>query len=76
MARDIKQIAAELLDLPVTERAELATQLLDSLEDLTEEESDKLWADEAEWRLDEYKRGNIKATPADQVFARLRTRRL
>lgn len=76
MARDIKQIAAELLDLSVTERAKLASQLLDSLEDLTEEESDRLWAEEAEWRLDEYERGNIKAMPADEVFARLRTRRI
>jgi putative addiction module component (TIGR02574 family) len=75
MARDLKEIAAELLDLTITERAELASQLLDSLEDLSEEESDRLWADEAEWRLAEYERGAVKATPANEVFARLRTRR-
>lgn len=74
MARELNDIAAEALELPITDRAELATQLLDSLEDLSEEESDALWADEAERRYAEYKAGNIKAVPADEVFARLRAR--
>ena len=75
MARQLKDIAAEALELPLTARAELATQLLDSLEDISEEESDALWADEAEQRYAAYKAGEIKAVPADEVFARLRSRR-
>jgi len=75
MARQLKDIAAEALELPLTARAELASQLLDSLDEISEEESDALWADEAERRYAAYKAGEIKAAPADEVFARLRSRR-
>ena len=74
MARELKDIAAEVLDLPLTARAELASQLLDSLEDISEEESDALWAEEAEERYLAYKAGEIKAVPAEKVFTRLRSR--
>ena len=75
MSRDPKDIVAEALDLPLTARAELASLLLDSLEDLSDEDSDQLWAQEAERRFAEYKAGNIEAVPAEEVFARLRSRR-
>lgn len=41
---------------------------------LSEEESDQLWAEEAERRFVEYKAGNIESVPSDEVFARLRAR--
>jgi putative addiction module component (TIGR02574 family) len=47
---------------------------LDSLDDLSEEESDRLWAEEAERRFADYKAGNVEAIPADEVFAHLRAR--
>jgi putative addiction module component (TIGR02574 family) len=75
MSRDFKDIAAEALNLPLNARAELASDLLDSLDDLTDAENDQLWAEEAERRLAAYKAGEIVATPADEVFARLRSRR-
>lgn len=62
MRRDLKHIAAEVLDLP-------------SADDLSEEESDQLWAAEAERRYAEYKAGNIGAVDAEEVFARLRSTR-
>lgn len=74
MSRDVKDIIAEALDLPLTARAELASQLLDSLDNLSDEENDQLWAEEAERRFAEYKAGNIQTVPADEVFARLRAR--
>lgn len=46
-----------------------------SLQDLSEEEYDQLWAAEAERRYAAYKAGTIEATPADEVFARLRSHR-
>jgi putative addiction module component (TIGR02574 family) len=73
MSRDPKQIVAEALELPLTARAELASQLLDSLDDLSEEENEQLWAAEGERRYAEYKAGNIDAVPAEEVFARLRS---
>lgn len=42
---------------------------------VSEEESDALWAEEAERRFAEYKAGHIKAFPAEEVFERLRARR-
>jgi putative addiction module component (TIGR02574 family) len=75
MPKDLKDVAAEALELPLTARAELASRLLDSLDDLSEEENDQLWAQEAERRYSEYKAGNIEAVPADEVFARLRARK-
>ncbi|HEY0157936.1 MAG TPA: addiction module protein [Thermoanaerobaculia bacterium] len=74
MARDLEEIAAEALALPLTARAELASQLLESLDDLTDEENERLWAAEAERRFAEYKAGNIDSVPAEELFARLRSR--
>ena len=75
MSRDLKDIAAEALELPLTARAELASQLLDSLDEISEEENDQLWAQEAERRYAEYKAGNIESVSAEEVFARLRSRK-
>lgn len=75
MSRDLKDIAAEVLELPLTARAELASQLLDSLDDLTEAEADQLWADEAERRYEAYKAGEMESVSADELFARLRSRK-
>jgi len=75
MSRNPKDIAAEALELPLAARAELASQLLESLDDLSEEENDQLWAKEADRRYAEYKAGNIEAISADEVFARLRARK-
>ena len=75
MSRNFKDIVAEVLELPLTARAELASELLDSLDDLSEEESDQLWAEEAERRFADYKAGKIEAVPAEEVFARLQSRR-
>ncbi|MBV8519714.1 MAG: addiction module protein [Acidobacteria bacterium] len=75
MSRPLKDIAAEALELPIAARADLASQLLDSLEEISEEENDQLWAQEAERRYRAYKEGRADAVPAEEVFARLRARR-
>ena len=75
MNRDPKDITAEALELPINARAELASRLLDSLDDLSEEENDQLWAQEAERRYADYKAGKIESVPAEEVFGRLRARK-
>lgn len=75
MSRDVKDLAAEALQLPLAARAELASQLLESLDDLSEKEIEQLWAAEAERRYAEFKAGRIEAIPADEVFAALRSRK-
>jgi len=75
MARKLKDIAVEALELPLIARANLAKQLLDSLEDITEEEHERLWAEEADRRYADYKADKVKAIPAEEVFASLRSRK-
>jgi len=75
MSRDPKDVAAEALELPLKARAELASQLLESLDELSEEENDESWAVEAERRYAEYKAGNIDSVSAEDLFDRLRARR-
>ncbi|MEA2166636.1 MAG: hypothetical protein QOK37_4763 [Thermoanaerobaculia bacterium] len=73
MSRTPEDIIADALQLPIRDRAVLASRLLDSLDDLSEEESDQL-AEEAERRYAGFKAGEIEAIAAEEVFARLRSR--
>ena len=75
MNRRMEELEQEVLGLDVSARAELARTLVDSLDDLSEEEWDRLWGEEAERRYDEFLAGRAKAYPADEVFARIRARK-
>ena len=72
--RTVEQIEAEILRLDLRDRAALAKSLLDSLESLSEEEYEQLWAGEAEARYAEFKAGRTSAVNGDEVFARVRAR--
>ncbi len=71
MATTTEDILQQLLSLPAETRARLAEQLLESLEP-SDEKIRELWADEAERRLDAFERGEMKAIPAEEVFAKYR----
>ena len=60
-------IRREALALPVQERAELAEQLLSSLDSLSEVEIEQLWLQEAARRAEELDRGLAKRVAADDV---------
>ena len=60
-------IRREALLLPVQERAELAEQLLSSLEVLSEAEIEQLWLREAARRAEELNQGVARRVPADEV---------
>ena len=60
-------IRREALSLPVQERAELAEQLLSSLDALSEIEIEQLWLLEAARRAAEMDRGLTKRASADEV---------
>jgi putative addiction module component (TIGR02574 family) len=74
MARKLEEIAAEAMELTSDARAALAKRLLDSLENISPEEHEKLWVEEAARRYEELKSGTARAIPAEEVFAKL-TRR-
>ena len=63
-----EQILQDALALPAVERASIAESLLSSL-DRPDPAIDALWAREAEDRLAAYDTGQMKAIPAEEVFA-------
>jgi putative addiction module component (TIGR02574 family) len=64
---NIETIRREALLLSPQERAELAEQLLSSLDNLTEAEVEQLWFQEAARRADELDQGGVVRIPADEV---------
>jgi putative addiction module component (TIGR02574 family) len=75
----VKEIATAAMKLDSKKRARLAAQLIESLreeeEKLSPEEWEKLWAREAERRLEELRQGKAKEIPSEEVFARARALR-
>ena len=69
MEKASKIILNQALDLPANERAILAEQILLSL-DLPDAELDELWAVQAERRIDEYEKGNVKTKSAQEVLGK------
>ena len=62
------QVISDALSLPPRSRAKLAEQLLKSLDDPKQKETDCLWADEAGDRIDAYEIGELKAIAGEAVF--------
>ena len=66
-------IRREALSLPVRERAELAEQLLSSLDALSETEIAQLWLQEAARRGEELDQGLARRVSADEVRRQAQT---
>jgi hypothetical protein len=62
------------LQLEPTTRAALARTLLASLDDLPDQEYERLWAEEAEARYADFLTGRTTAVDGDEVFARAHAR--
>ena len=65
------EILKEALKLPATERAELIDGLLSSLDE-PDRNLDRLWAKEAEDRINAYDQGQIKALTIQEVLEKYR----
>jgi putative addiction module component (TIGR02574 family) len=63
----------EAVSLPVEKRTQLVDKLLQSLNP-TQSEIDKLWAEEAERRVQEIVEGSVETVPGDKVFSKIRER--
>lgn len=68
----IEELESELLKLPAHERARLARELLESLEE--DDEVEQAWYAEAERRLLELEEGTAEAVSAEEVFASVEAR--
>ena len=64
-----KDILKEAIQLEPTEKVKLVDQLISSL-DKPDKELDKLWAEEAESRLDAYKQGKLKAISVEEILSK------
>ena len=69
-----EQVEDEALKLKPEARAELAEKLLRSLEDLSDEDIERLWAEEAVRRDADLDSGNAKMRDAEDVFREARAR--
>jgi len=65
-----KDLIAEVISLPVEERAMVVDSLLKSLNS-PESDIDKKWAAVAKRRLKELRSGEVKAIPGDEVFKKI-----
>ncbi|HHT9126139.1 MAG TPA: addiction module protein [Candidatus Brocadiia bacterium] len=75
MSKRREEILAKALELPPMERAELVENLLSSFEFPSRKDTDALWAQEAESRIDAFERGDIAAIPAKNVFEEIEKQR-
>jgi len=71
MSKTAEKIFSEALSLSPNDRANLIEKLLSSFECPPDQSIDKLWAAEAEDRIDAYERGEIPAKPAKEVFDKI-----
>jgi putative addiction module component (TIGR02574 family) len=71
----IEKIKEEIFQLPSNERALLAEQLINSLDEEAEDpEAERRWIEEANRRYQAYKEGKVKGIPSNQVFEEARSR--
>ena len=70
---DPELLTREALALPTPDRARLAELLLSSLDDLPEQEVERLWITEAQRRATEVDRGESPLVTADELRQRVRT---
>jgi len=72
MSRNLEELEAEVMNLSLEGRAQLAEKLILSLDAPSGEENLHLWVVEAERRLKELREGKAKEIPAEEVFRRAR----
>lgn len=72
MMQSSEEVTALAMSLPSDARALLADRLLNSLDFPGREEIDRLWAEEAERRVQQIKNGEVELLPGEEVFEEIR----
>jgi len=70
----LEKLESEALKLKPSSRAKLAEKLLESLDVLSDEENERLWAQEALRRHEEIETGAVKTRSGKSVFRNARSR--
>jgi putative addiction module component (TIGR02574 family) len=72
MTQKSQVVLDEALKLTVHERAEVAEQLIASLDEGPDTEVEQAWQEEVQRRLQQVERGEVKTVPWEKVQKRLR----
>jgi len=72
MTEKSQVVLEEALKLTPTERAEVAEQLIASLDEAPETDVEQAWQEEIQKRLQQIERGEVKTIPWEEVQKRLR----
>ena len=71
---DADEVVAAALKLDPQGRAKVAGRLLESLEDLSPQENERIWAEEAQRRADAIDAGTLSSRRAEDVYRDARAR--
>ena len=68
------RVVEEALSLPADIRLNLVEKLITSLNLPTNEDIDRLWAEEAERRISQIEAGEVRLVPGEDVFSKIRAK--
>ena len=74
MPSNLAECEASALKLSASDRAALASRLVESLDSLDEADVERLWVEEAERRHEAYTQGRLSSRPAADVLRDARAR--
>ena len=74
MSSLLQEVVSKAHSLSPEERAELAHELIVSLDDVTDKENERVWDEEIERRIKEIKSGKAKGKPAEEILAEIRAK--
>jgi len=69
-----EHILQTALSLPVSDRAEIAASLIESLDDKVDADVDAAWAEEIKRRIDSIDNGQVQLIPWDEMIRSMRDR--
>ena len=72
MTTALDRVLEDALELPADARIDLVDRILVSLNLPKRPDIDKMWAEEAERRVDEIDHGEVELIPGEEVFANIR----
>ena len=68
------RVIEEALSLPADIRLNLLEKLITSLNLPTDEDIDRLWAEEAERRISQIEANKVRLVPGEEVFSKIRAK--
>jgi putative addiction module component (TIGR02574 family) len=74
ISMSLQDLEKAALNLSLEERARLAHRLLHSLDELSDEENEKLWLQVAERRVQELRSGKVKGISTEEVLNDVRAK--